>query len=432
MNKNTIKRILSCIVFAALLFGAILKCCDVLEQKEGRKEYTPFYESKTNFDVIFLGTSHMRDHILPMELWKRTGIASYNWGYSNCTHAESYYLLQEIVNYTSPKLVVLDVYGSTEYEGYGNRKYRTDKIEQQHVQFDTFPIWSKVKMEAARDVFDDYEHNEDFIWNFIMYHNRWTELTKDDFEYELSTEKGARYLTGLGKSEYTKIPDNLTMDVSNSVCYQYLLKIIEFCKSRDISVLCLYIPYAAGEEQQRVANTVADELNQYSNCTYVNMLNMGILDFDTDASPDDSHLNYSGAVKVTDWVGSYIRDNYELDDYGSNQYWQEDYSKYYEFKKNQLLEQTGLAEYLVLSSDEDFSVQAEVYDKKLYDSEIFKKLAENGHIAVDFAANDERNAAIKLRISSASGELIQDVIFKKDKEAENNEFDIHSYVKAEK
>ena len=130
--------------------------------------------------------------MLPMELWDKYGIASYNWGYSNCTPAENYYLIQEILKYTSPKLIVLDVYGVIEYEQYNNGKYRTDRIEQQHVQFDSFPL-SLNKIRAAKDLFDDYEHNEDFIWNFIMYHNRWSELDRSDFEYELNKEKGAYF-----------------------------------------------------------------------------------------------------------------------------------------------------------------------------------------------------------------------------------------------
>ena len=117
MKSVKLKRIISCILFATLLLGAIVKCADLLEYKEARKKYTPFYESETNFDVIFLGTSHMWNHVLPMELWKDYGISSYNWGYSNCTPAENYYLIQDILKYTSPKVVVMDVYGLTEYDG---------------------------------------------------------------------------------------------------------------------------------------------------------------------------------------------------------------------------------------------------------------------------------------------------------------------------
>ena len=71
-----IKAIISVVVFIALLFSAIFACSDFLEYKQASIEYEPFFEAKTNFDVIFLGTSHMYNSILPMELWKEYGIAS--------------------------------------------------------------------------------------------------------------------------------------------------------------------------------------------------------------------------------------------------------------------------------------------------------------------------------------------------------------------
>ena len=270
-EEDKYKKIVSCIVYSVLLIGAIVKCADVLEYKEARKKYTPFYESETNFEVILLGTSHVWNHILPMEMWSDYGIASYNWGYSHCTPAENFYLIQDIVKYTSPKVVVMDIYGLTEYDDWGNGKYRTDRIEMQHVQFDSLPIWSVNKMKASKDVFDDYENNEDFIWNFIMYHNRWSELAENDFKYDITTEKGAYFLTGLGTTSFTAIPEHEKTNI-DSVCYPYFIKVIEYCQERGIEVLCVYAPFAANEEQQKIANTIGGIVEQYPNCSYINML----------------------------------------------------------------------------------------------------------------------------------------------------------------
>ena len=40
MKSVKLKRIISCILFATLLLGAIVKCADLLEYKEARKKYT--------------------------------------------------------------------------------------------------------------------------------------------------------------------------------------------------------------------------------------------------------------------------------------------------------------------------------------------------------------------------------------------------------
>jgi hypothetical protein len=400
MMKN-LKRLASCGLFLVLLFLAIGRCADILEYKEARKKYKPFYESETNFDVIFMGTSHMWNHVLPMELWDEYGIASYNWAYSNCTPAENYYLLQDVLKFTSPKLVVLDMYGLIEYEPYHtdvhNGKYQPDRIEQQHIQFDSIPL-SVSKVMAAKDVFDDYSDNNDFIWNFIMYHNRWSELNESDFEYDISTEKGSYFLTGLGTAAYDRIEDVGTIEI-NSVCYPYFLEILEYCEEHDISVLCTYLPFAAAEEQQRVANTIGPIIESYSGCSYVNMLNEGIVDFSTDMYTDNMHLNFSGAKKVTSWLGQYLVSNYMLDEYFMNESWQQDYQDYYGYKLENMQKQTALTSFLSLLYDTDFEAKAEIYDSNLLQSERLIALLEHDNIEVCEMAPDE-DVCIKLIIKS--------------------------------
>ena len=430
MRSQKLSRIISCVIFVILLFLCIAKCADLLEYKEARKKYTPFYESKTNFDVVFLGTSHMWNHVLPMEMWDEYGIASYNWGYSNCTPAENYYIIQDIVNYTSPKVVVLDAYGLVEYNSNGNGKYKTDRIEQQHVQFDSFPIWSRSKLAASRDVFDDYKNNEDFIWNFIMYHNRWNELDKNDFEPEIYTEKGSHFLAGVGTAEYTPIPADEKTEI-DSVCYPYFLKTIEFCQERGIQVLCTYLPFVAKEEHQRVANSIGDIVKAYPNCTYVNMLHEDIMDLDTDIYVDHGHLNYSGALKTTRWLGAYLRANYDLDDYSNDQNWVNDYQAYYQYKLGILTKQTTLPAYLSQLSDDDFMGELEVFDEELLKSPQLVKLMDNAGIEPKLmdGRNDEEACAHLTVRSAATNEVVSDVTFTC---SDMNELYIQNIVKAEK
>lgn len=413
MKKIYVKRIFSGILFVVLLIGAIAKCADILEYKKAREKYTPFYESETNFDVIFLGTSHMWNHVLPMELWKDYGIASYNWGYANCTPAEDYYLIQDILKYCSPKVVVLDTYGLVEYNSFGNGKYRDDRIEQQHVQFDSLPIWSVNKINASRDVFDNYVMNIDFIWNFIMYHNRWSELGKEDFEYNISTEKGAQFLTGYEDATFVQISENEKTDI-DSVCYPYYLKIIEYCEQQGIQVLCTYIPWVADENAQRVANTIGDIVEEYPNCEYVNLMPKNIIDFNTDIHGNGGHLNYSGAVKVTDWLGQYLRDNYLLEDYRGNQAWIDDYAAYIDYKQTTMMAQESLTSYLVMLSDDDFSADIEVYDQGLFESQQFKQLCRNANLSPVYV-NAETDKSIRLVISNVvTKEVVEDVSFSCD------------------
>ncbi|GFI68679.1 hypothetical protein IMSAG249_00496 [Lachnospiraceae bacterium] len=383
------KSFASFLIFFVLLVAVLLKCADLLENKQSRIKYTPFFESETNFDVIFMGTSHTYNSIFPQELWREYGITSYNWGYSNCTIVEDYYILQDVLKYTNPKLIVIDLYGLIEYEnygGYGNGKYRSDRIEQQHVQFDVIPL-SLNKIKASQDIFDDYEGNIDFIANFFMYHNRWTELAEQDFNSDVSPEKGGQFLTGLGKNVcFNMIENDERMEIE-SVCYQYLLKLVDYCSINDIQVLCVYLPYPAEKGQQLVANSMEDLLKDYSNCRYINLLNREILNMTTDIFSDGGHLNYMGGCKVTSWIGQYISENYKINNYLNDSayaiHWNNDYEDYLNYKIKNICNHDDIYEKLLLTYGTDFEIElsiakeCHVESEDTIISEFIKELVDN-------------------------------------------------------
>ncbi len=368
--KTKIKHLVHGVVFAILLAFSIHACGEFLEYKEAQEKYTDFFEAETNLDVIFLGTSHTWNSVLPMELWKDYGISSYNWGYSNCTPAESYYLFKDIVKYTDPKLVVIDMFGLFEYQD-GNGKYRGDRIEQQHVQFDEIPF-SLNKLQASLDIFDNYEHRLDFVFNLMMYHNRWDELDERDFNVIANPEKGSSMLIGMGRGvQYWSIGTEATREL-DSVCCEYFEEFLKFCYEEDIPVLCVYLPFPASESCQKAANSIGEMVDYYINAEYVNMLNMGIVDFSTDMYSDNNHLNFTGAAKVTEWLGEYISTNYDLDDYSQNEYWIEDHKEYVDYKVGKIEAANSLYDKLLACYGGDFDVvltlsnDCELYEQDSY------------------------------------------------------------------
>lgn len=57
------------------------------------------------------------------------------------------------------------------------------------------PLKNKIK--AAYDLFDDYDNWTDFLWNIIIYHNRWDDINlREEFKVEKSPEMGSEYLVG--------------------------------------------------------------------------------------------------------------------------------------------------------------------------------------------------------------------------------------------
>ena len=74
--KNTMKHILSALLFLSVLLPLLAGLSFVTEYKGGREKVTPFLQRADQFDVLFFGDSHAYSAIYPMELWENYGIAS--------------------------------------------------------------------------------------------------------------------------------------------------------------------------------------------------------------------------------------------------------------------------------------------------------------------------------------------------------------------
>jgi hypothetical protein len=232
-----------------------------------------------------------------------------------------------------------------EYQSFGNGKYRTDRLGQQRVQFDIFPA-SFGKLNAVKDVFDDYDGNLDFILKLGTYHNRWKELNESDFNIPYSVQMGGDALLGLGTGAGLALIGEDQVTELNSVCYDYFLRILEFCQNQGITVLCTHLPFPAPEGVQRVANSMENAIKDYDNVAYINLLNDGIVDYSVDLFLDNSHLNTNGAIKVSRWLAQYLADNYQLDDYSESEYWNEGYCEYKKWCDDRIVHADGLLDKL--------------------------------------------------------------------------------------
>ncbi len=69
-----IRRISATVCFAVLFIIIVSKISDIFERKYSYSKYYDFYQQKQDFDVLFLGTSHVLNAVYPMELWRDHGI----------------------------------------------------------------------------------------------------------------------------------------------------------------------------------------------------------------------------------------------------------------------------------------------------------------------------------------------------------------------
>lgn len=360
-----IKLLLKCIIFMVLLLFCMIKTTDIMQRKKSDFKYIPFFEQEENTDVLFMGTSHVINGIFPMELWNDYGIVSYNFGGHSNEIATTYWVMKNALDYTKPKLVVVDVYGV------GSDRKVSEYSDYIHLSFDCFPI-SKTKIRGIYDLCDDpdlvdkygicyYDRKWEYIWDLGKYHSRWNALTQNDFtNEEISKEKGAETRIAVSMPNEYKVVDKAeTMENPDTVGMKYLRRLIEDCQAEGIEVLLVNLPYPATYNRQIAANSVYAIAEEYG-VNYINFVAMdNIVNYNTDCYDPNSHLNASGARKVTDYLGLYIDEHYDVPDRRNDkayQSWFADYQNYVDFKLENLKEQTEIeTELMLLAEDDSFS-----------------------------------------------------------------------------
>ncbi len=103
------------------------------------------------------------------------------------------------------------------------------------------------------------------------------------------------------------------------------------------------------------------------------------MDYTTDLYDSSSHLNPSGAKKVTEILGQFITEHYSIEDHrdddGYSEYWIK-FGEYQKYKMQLIKEQTFLKEYLMLLNDPDFSIEIQGKQEEGSDFQITVKLSE--------------------------------------------------------
>lgn len=315
-SKAAIK--ISC--FGVLLAFTLLYVDKVLAVKyeDGIYGLTTFYELEENtVDVLVLGSSHAFANIDTGILWDDYGIASYILGGSIQPMWNTYYYLKDALKTQSPELIVLEAHTTT---------MQSDYIDDSRIIKNTYGMnWSKNKIDAIK-VSSPPERWTDFLLSYSQYHNRYTELTKDDFlinrgSVYYRTWKGFYYeLMGTTVFDPPNVGGISERGSMSQKTEEYYRKTIELALEHDIPILIVASPYAITEWEQSVFNTASDIAEKYR----VPFINYNLLyesigiDYSSDMA-DIAHLNFSGRGKYTRALGGYIKENYDIPDRRNNQ-----------------------------------------------------------------------------------------------------------------
>ena len=270
-----------------------------------------YYKSSMDHDVIFIGDCEVFSNVSPITLWENYGYTSYIRGSAQQLVWQSYYLLEEMLEYEKPKVVVFNVlalkYNEPQKEAYNRLTLDGMKL-------------SKSKIGAIRASMTEDESLITYLFPLLRYHDRWKELTKEDFQYVLDKEPISHngYLMRSDTKPVTVVPDGRKLpDYSfGDNAMAYLDKITALTKEHGIELMLIkspsVYPYWYPEWDQQMVD-YAEE----NGLTYVNFLPLAEemnIDYSKDTYDGGLHMNLDGAQKFTDYLGEIIQETYAMED----------------------------------------------------------------------------------------------------------------------
>lgn len=290
--KKIIKRIVSCVLFVAILLGLLQVSSLVFQPKSNDKASGIHYlrangifsEPKDSIDTVFIGDSEVYHSFIPLNIWRDYGITSYDVSSPSQKLVYSMEFLKKTFEKQSPKIVFLET----------NAIFRNSYFE------------------------DEITYKAEQIFPVFRYHDRWKNLQLKDFsatvEYTANEENKGYYFTKKSKpatdkaiKKYMKYSDVSAPILSTNK--KYLNEIAKFCKKHGTKLVLISTPSTKNWNYQR--HNTMEAISKDLGVDYIdtNLLRDDIpIDWKKDTKDKGDHLNYKGAVKLTNYIGKYLDD----------------------------------------------------------------------------------------------------------------------------
>lgn len=304
--NNYLKILAFILVFVLLLeglsFTVFSKKSASLYSNKLSDAYSFTEEPKNSIQIAGIGNSDLYSGFVPATLWEQFGYTSTIIASAHQTPLQSYEMMTELLKEQKPELFIIEV----------DMLYSSVPDKHSEIQSDK-PLNSLFEF-LSDDNFQDIIESHFSIFTF---HDKWKKMNKKDKNHKKNNNShGYKF-----NKKVKKIKVNDYMSESNStekiskMNTKYLDRMISLCRDNDIDVLLLELPSVNSWNYER-HNAVQQLADSYN----ISFIDLNIcpddigLDFSTDFRDKGNHLNYSGANKATEYLGTYISENYKIDD----------------------------------------------------------------------------------------------------------------------
>ncbi len=221
-------------------------------------------ESKNTIDVLVAGDSLTYSSVSPLVLWNQYGITSYVCGQPGQMLSETYETLKLAFKTQKPRLVLFET--NVLFRKLDKKNEKKDLMSKLYVREDS-------KGFKLRDGVRSYREGA----------------------YMKKTEKKE------------KMPEQVET---------YMEKILKLCRRHGAGLVLVSTPSPKNYNYQK--HNTLQEYAEKKSLTYLdmNLITKGLkIDWKTDTMDQGDHLNLSGAKKVTEYLGKYLKNEFGLSDH---------------------------------------------------------------------------------------------------------------------
>jgi len=322
------KKIIAVILFLSFLVGCFCISTAVSRVQSNdasakvKITFEQFYKQENNsVDVVLMGSSALYREYISIENWGKYGFTSYPLATMSQPFNSVKYLIEETLKTQNPSLFVIEIrqlVNDVIYERNNNGASEQYSDEMKRFLANCMPFsynrYEMIKELLPDDVLCSYfdfirnHRNWDSMKLSSFFKNLFYEITYDDFINMKCPDVISEYQPIESKEICTE--ESYTLPTESRSELDSLLSFIE---EKGVAVLFVSTPYQESEESEAAENSIAEYLSEkgyhYLNCNdYYEKIG---IDFSSDFY-DDKHTNILGALKVTDFIGAYLEENYSF------------------------------------------------------------------------------------------------------------------------
>ena len=273
-----------------------------------------YYDNAGNNDVVFIGDCEVYENFSPIALWEEHGITSYIRGSAQQLIWQSYYLMEETFRYETPKVMVFNVL-SMKYDTPKSTGSQSQREAYNRMTLDGMRLsaskWNSIFASMTEEE-RKWESQFSYLLPILRYHDRWSQLTNEDFTYWLKKEQvsdqGYLMQVGVKPLEDEHVERPLVNYNFGENSWYYLDKMVKLCKEKGTQLVLIKAPALSPvwwDQWDAQIEAYAEE----NDLLYINMLDyqeeIGI-NWKTDTYDTGLHLNVYGAEKAAKWFGSIL------------------------------------------------------------------------------------------------------------------------------